>query len=220
MRRRIALVLIVLTLLCACSSNTADQTSFASKETEISTDKITELGFIRKISSKMDDKTGWFWQFEYEELEVEPFEHIFLYRGLNLRYRYDDDYWTVSITRDVQPDGSLSFAKTLSKTGALFFGEGGEKQREDRKLINEILAPERKVEDLLAEDPEQYEFQELDKDLFFTLMHEALEGDPCPAGESMLYWEKPSWAMEVEPDYLDGYKFQIGFTMKMGCLLH
>ena len=85
----------------------------------------------------------------------------------------------------------------------------------DMKKISEILDyqnPDITPEQLLTINKEDVDFEELDEDLFFNLMHEALNSEPHPEGDNVL----PVYALMTEPEYLDKYKFQIGFVSDMG----
>lgn len=195
--------------LCACKSDFSK--SQASSDT---TKEEVEAGFSRKIASTMDDKSGWLYQFFYEELKDEPDERYYAFQGINLRYRYDDDYWSVALQWIRDKDGAKIYLKNINKTGILLYGEGGDAQKADLKTIVKILDNSRDPQELLNENPGDYTFETIDRDMFFSLLRNALTGDYVPDTASQLYWDKPSWAMLVEPEYLDGYKFQIGFVMK------
>ncbi len=170
--------------------------------------------FFRKYASFMDDKTGWYYSFTYEQDKDNPSNRVYLFIGLNLRYRYDDDFWSISWNRQISPDGVTFWEKVSSKPGALRFGNGGDAQRRDRAIINTLLDVSRTPEDILALDPGNYQFETIDKNLFFGLIHEALEGDPLPDIGSKDYWMKPTSGTWTEPGYMDGYKFQLAYYMK------
>ncbi len=162
--------------------------------------------FFRKVARESFDD-GWVYTFVYEDLKDEQADDSsickYSFFGMNLRYRYDKT--SASQLDNVQ----FSFQS---------FGEGSDAQAEDMILVKKILDYSLSVEELLALNPDDYEFKELDKDLFFRLMRTALTGEPQKEAEDLLYWDKPSYAFLWEPDYTDGYRFQIAFLQETGCV--
>ena len=108
-----------------------------------------------------------------------------------------------------------TFKKIKSKPGTIHFGLGGEDEKADRDVINTLLRKKLPPKELIAEDPDRYEFKLIDKNMFFDLIREALSNPPV---ENTTYLDWPMWAMQVEPEYMDGYRFQIGFYCKMGLI--
>ena len=179
----------------------------------------TTISFHRHIASSMNDQTGWYYQFLEEDVKNADEAPFFAFRGINLRHRYDDAYWTRTYMQDKQKDGSDVYYCYRAQSGVLLHGDGGEDQQADRVLIGQFFQGSPSVIQLIRKtesEREDYSFRTLDTELFFTLVSEGLRGVAREPGTSKLYWEKPTYAMEVEPDYVDGYKFQVGFVMEMG----
>ena len=151
--------------------------------------------------------------------------------GVNLRYRFDDAYRQIQWHEKDDPNpnvqqyddylqnpaGSGSDA-SLSVPRYLSWGQGSAAQRRDAEKIEAILTNDKEPEDLLALDPADYEFETIDKDLFFGLMREALTGAPHEERTDLNYWEHQPVDVLVEPEWTDGYRFQIGFLMSSGCV--
>ena len=157
-------------------------------------DEPSAPGFSKVFARNVCDD-GWVYTFDYQYLNdgsIDEDAIPFLFYGINIRYR--------------NTDGSV-----------MILGEEDIPEiRNDMKKIAGILDYEsRKVtkEELLAINPEEYMFDVIDKDMFFDLMKEALNGEPQKTGR---YTELPSYAMLTENGYTDGYIFQIGFVGGMG----
>ena len=86
------------------------------------------------------------------------------------------------------------------------------------QLVNTILDNSKTVEEILSLSEEDYNFEELDSEMFFRLVKQGLTGEAQKEGSSQLYWDKPSYAFLEEPAFVDGYKFQIAFLQETGCI--
>lgn len=211
MRKRIiALILVIMALsgLFACKSDEAGQ------------DEDSGSGFFRKVAREMTDD-GWVWTFVYEDLkdEDEDDSDIIKYRyfGINIRYCYDDDYFDIYVRKSEDPNRADTIERVYPAT--LIAGGGPEAEKRDMKLIQRtILDKNKTVEELLALNPDDYEFESVDKERFFRLMRTALTGDPQKEGTDPTYWDRYAWAVFCEREYLSGYKFQIGFMQETGCI--
>ena len=186
---------------------------FSACENKEETHQNNTIPFIRKIASEMNDETGWYFQFFYEASRENPSERVYAFRGINLRYRYHEDYWSVDYQQDQDQEGKPIYEQIRYKAGSLMFGEGGEAQQRDRKIMRQIMNNARTPQELLAENPDNYSFETIDKDMFFRLMKKALSGSEAPWGDNEAYGYLPEWSVKVEPEYLDGYKLQIIFVM-------
>ena len=174
--------------------------------------------FQRWIASSFSPDDGWCYSFIRFDMkkgyETDVRLTHYEFRGVNLRYAYSPDYF-ISTYRE---KGEQRFVEKYA-TGILLWGYGAAEQQDDVRIINEqILLQDRSVEELLALDSEQFEFKTLDKELFFRLMREALTGEPHKETTKKLYAEKPSYSMQAEPEYIDGYKFQIAYILCMGII--
>ena len=189
--------------LCSCGNNDAGRT--------------VKWQFTRTISREMR-QNGWCFSFSYERMkdaDKESADHIhYTYNGVNLRYQYHPDY-VETYVRETEKNTIIE----KYAPGILFWGDGSEEQKDDMAIIREkILIQTCSVDELLALDPNDYEFMTLDKDLFFRQMHDVLSGTVEPEKETQkqLYADKPVYAMLCEPEYLDGYKFQVAFLIGLG----
>lgn len=168
--------------------------------------------YSRKVANEMLDD-GWVFTFAHNFDKIGDRNDIMRYQfyGINLRYRYDEDF--VIFRTDMYGDKELHFREIPP---IMIWGDGSDVQRRDVERVSQVLDYDKEPEDLLALDPADFEFEALDKDLFFRLLHAALEGEPHKEGTVLSYWEKPSYAFFGEPGFLDGYKFQVAFITAVG----
>ena len=123
----------------------------------------SRIKFYRQTASYMDEESGWYFQFCREGSRLDPTEYFYTFHGLNLRYRYADDNWSVRYIQDQKADGTPVFRRIKTKPGVLHFGQGGPEEKEDREVIDSILHSCPTPEELLKENPDQYEFKIVDK---------------------------------------------------------
>lgn len=173
--------------------------------------------FYRKVAREVQND-GWVFSFVNNGLKEEDADDSdsikYQFFGINIRYRYDDRF-IKTVTQTTDKGTSLT---QLYIPGALIWGNGSEGQERDMKLVSSILDNTKTVEELLALNPADYTFEELDKDMFFRLMKTALTSDPQKEGTDQSYWDKPTYAILTEPAYLEGYKFQVAFMQETGCV--
>ena len=156
---------------------------------------------------------GWLYCFlyAYEKGEEQiPGLLRFNFYGFNLRYRYDKKY--ASWNEIQNKDGSITME--YYERGALDWGFAPE-NRSDQEYISDHLTMLTKDE-LLQLTPEDLPFTSLDPVWFLEQVKIVVNMEPHEEGKSMLYWEKPSWAALAEPEFIDGYKFQICFICAAG----
>lgn len=194
---------IVLTLFSSCGKN----------------EEETEVQFFRKIARERLDN-GWVYTFVYGDWKDEDADDSdiikYMFYGVNIRYRYDDDYVETIVHEPESPEGGL---RVIEYPSCLIAGHGLEAEARDMALINEtILEKSKSVDELLALTPGDYEFESIDEEMFLRLMKTALTGEPHKENPDMTYWEIPPWALYSEQAYLSGYKFQIGYMMGTGCV--
>lgn len=173
--------------------------------------------FFRKVARETLDN-GWVYTFVYEDYKDESVDdsgiNKYCFYGMNIRYQYDDDY----IQIQAQQLQDKIYNAVVVPT-CLIAGNGPTAEGRDMELINKsILDRNKSVEELLALNPDDYEFESIDKDMFFRLMRTALTGEPQKEGSDQTYWDKPTWAFLSEPEYIDGYKFQLAFMQETGCV--
>ena len=173
-----------------------------------------EWKFSRKVARKVCED-GWvytFTHFYFKDGTVDENVYPFQFIAVNLRYRYNEDYTTTIETVENEKHVKKEVPSTIQILGQ----SNSPAIKRDMEKVAEILDYENRKatpEDLLAINPEDVTFEELDKDIFFGLMHEALNGEPHPEGN---YCNLPTYALLEEPEYLSDYKFQIGFVTEMG----
>ena len=154
--------------------------------------------------------------------------------GVNLRYRFDDAYVQAELHAGDDPNPTLvryeDYLRDPSRHSGdnvridvyvpdrLTWGQGSDAQARDLEKIEAILTNDREPEELLALDPADYEFESIDKELFFGLMREALTGEPHAERTDLKYWNHQPVEILAEPEWKDGYRFQIGWLMAAGCV--
>ena len=206
------LVVLVICMLTSCKEN---KTEVETKKTSGVVDPGT-WKFSRNIARQVNED-GWVYTFEYEYMKDE-YKHLddeehFLFNGVNLRYRYHEDYLQESYTI-VDGEEVVEYVPAIM---LWLCDSNSEAIKRDMKQVSQILGQKGwtvSKEELLNINPDDYTFEELDKDLFFGLMFEALNGEPHEEGHNLL----PSYALLNEQTYIDGYEFQIGFLPAMGTI--
>lgn len=185
---------------------------------ESTSDGTMKVAFYRKVAREVQ-QDGWVYTFVNHGLKDPNADDSDLLRyqffGINIRYRYDEDYYQLQ-THESKDGKTTTTWKVI--TPLLIWGQGPAAQARDRVLIDEILDRSRTTQELLALDPKDYTFETLDSEMFFRLIREALTGEPQKEGQDPSYWELPSYALLSEPQYLDGYEFQVGFLKATGCV--
>lgn len=188
--------------LCICSAVSCSDKRDESYE--------NEWTFNKKIAREVCDD-GWVYTFDYLYMK-DGFEHEgvipFTFSGINLRYRYSDND---NISSEQNSDGHIPIIQILGNNGS-------SEIEHDMILVSEMLDYEYgsvTKDELLMINPDDIEFKELDKERFFNLMYDALNGEEHKEGK---YPDIPSYALLTEPEYVDSYKFQIGFIADMGCV--
>jgi hypothetical protein len=154
--------------------------------------------------------------------------------GVNLRYRFDDAYVQAELHAGDDPNPTLvryeDYLRDPSRYSGdnvrmdvyvpdrLTWGQGSDAQARDLAKIEAILTNNREPAELLALDPADYEFESIDRELFFGLMREALTGEPHEERTDLKYWNHQPVEILAEPEWKDGYRFQIGCLMAAGCV--
>ena len=188
----------VVSLLCGCSNN---------KEKEKMKWNVCET------TSKFISDDGWVYVFSYKSyLDGTINASPYVFRGINLRYIYNDAYMTEPIYDDY---GNL-ICESQHQPIQILGNSDSYAIKRDMDKVSKLLEYNTggmTKEKLLAINRDSVNFEELDKELFFRLMDECLEAEPNPTGK---YVDIPSYALLTEPEYIDGYKFQIGFISGIG----
>lgn len=164
--------------------------------------------FYRQVARETTDN-GWCFTFVREGFKDPNADESNLARyrffGFNIRYRYK------GLLDKTMERGS-------SENGGLIWGRLSDGQASDMRQVEKILNRNKTPEDLLALDPADCEFEELDGEMFFRLMREALTGEWQKEGTTLSYWEKPEYSFLQEPEFENDYKFQVCFMQETGCV--
>lgn len=230
--RRFAIAAAVVALLASAVYAGSNLIPAKAPATELHNPGGFDIVWQEKVARRELDN-GWFFSFvQYTYKDGDDSELCrYNFFGVNLRYRFDDAYRQIQWHEKDDPNpnvqqyddylqnpaGSGSDA-SLSVPRYLSWGQGSAAQRRDAEKIEAILTIDKEPEDLLALDPADYEFETIDKDLFFGLMREALTGAPHEERTDLNYWEHQPLDVLVEPEWEDGYRFQIGYLMSSGCV--
>ena len=200
----VVLSMVFPTVFCSCNNN---QDDFPTNMTftdaphiqEIPTEEYT-WGRIRK--RKISDD-GWVTTFSYTvnkdgtTKDEEDFECPFNFCAVNLRYRFGDQNAEGGVIQ-ILGEGNNELIKSDMAKIAEYLGYDGERPSK---------------EEILNAQPGCLGLQAVDENLFFELAHEALTAEYKGWGQ---YASLPSYALLAEPDYIDGYKFQVGFENASG----
>ena len=167
--------------------------------------------YIKSAWETTDD--GWVYVMNYEDF-YKPGNHDDLIKywfyGFNVRYRFNDDYITTVYKPSEDPSRGNGVTSVIVPS-VLLAGNGPEKEKRDMQLINgTILDSKKSVDELLALDPHDYNFESIDKDMFFRLLHECLESEIPEDRQDQIYRDKDARNLLTEQMYIDGYKFQVG----------
>lgn len=173
--------------------------------------------FFRKIAREVTED-GWVYTFEYEDLKDENADDSdiikYSFYGINIRYQFNDDY--IQVHEQIIGDQTYT---TVIVPSCMIAGNGPSAESRDMALINNVILDQSlSVEELLALNPDDYKFESINKDIFFRLMREALTGEEHKENTDLTYWDRASWAMMTEPQYIDNYRFQIGYVQGCGCI--
>lgn len=179
--------------------------------TEQSSWSPDDWAFAQTVAREITDD-GWVYTFDYmypKEGELSNDDIPFTFTGVNLRYRYNDSYYTISTDSEGIEHKELIPILLLGTSDSEFV-------KEDMLYIHELISYDGDkvtVESLLELETDDIELKEIDEEMFLSLMHEALTGEPHEYGQ---YAELPTYALLTMPSYVDGWKFQIGFTNVVG----
>lgn len=172
-----------------------------------------DWAFAETVAREVTDD-GWVYTFSFQYSKQGTIMQStipFTFTGVNLRYRYNDNYYTVTTDSDGVEHKELIPVLLLGTSDS-------EAVKRDMQYIHKLIAYDGETvtkESLLALGPEDIELEEIDEEMFLRLMHEALTGEPHEYGQN---GDLPIYAMLTSPEYIDGYKFQIGFTDVVGCV--
>ncbi len=209
MKKIISIMLILCFFLVLCSCNVDSQggeNTSNSSVSDVGKSESPKIAFYRKVARQTTDN-GWVFTFVRDGMKNGNDTNIIKYtfNGINIKYRYAEKY------------GGISSADNV-RSRCLIFGYGSDAEQRDMDLVSSILSKDKTDEELLTLDPNDYTFEVLDKDIFFSLMRKSLTGEPQKEGTDLNYWDKPSYAFLAEEEYVDGYKFQVSFLNETGLI--
>lgn len=165
---------------------------------------------------------GWVYVFTNQCLDTDtdygsgaPDRWPFAFRGVNLRYRYNEGFTETYTSTD---DKGNTVTRTVLQSTLLLGSSDSQAERQDMDTIAKYLGYDRAgklytTAELLALTPEDLQFTYLNADMFLALLRECLSSESEPHGG---YSGIPSWALFTEPIYLDDYKFQVGLIGGFG----
>lgn len=233
--RRVALIAAVVALLAATVYAGSNLIPTTVPATELRNPGGFDMAWQEKTARRtLDD--GWVFSFtQYTNKDGDDRDLCrYSFNGVNLRHRFDDDYVQAEFHRGEDPNPTLvryedylRDPEQYSGDGVrmdvfvpdyLSWGMGSAAQARDMEKIAAILTNDREPEELLALDPADYEFESIDRELFFGLMREALTGEPRAERTDLKYWNHLPTEILVEPEWRDGYRFQIGCLIASGCV--
>lgn len=203
-----SLILVLLFLLTGCGAEASGEETEAPRLQYRRAFHITDDGWVYVFINKYTEGVA-----DYGSSD--PACIPFMFRGINLRYRYSEDFTRTHEYEDNK--GNLIAEAVLQST--LILGESdSQAERQDMDTIAKYLGYDRAgklytTAELLALTPEDLQFTYLDPNMFLGLLQECLTAENNPRGE---YYNLPSWALFTEPIYLDDYKFQIGLIGGLG----
>ena len=213
----------LLIVLCAALASCSNGETVSTHSTETDTENVNRY----KCGTYFDEETGWCWEFIYKDLsqkilDIDPDARRFYFRATNLRYRYADDYWTIDYQSDTDENGQTVFKKYMIKQGIMLWGYSGD-QKKDGDVINSVLISCKTPQEVLDAWPKDYPFLTLDGEMAFSLVSSTLNGPYVDELElknaySVNNYPKGAAHTLVEPDYVNGYKFQILYVCLAGLI--
>ena len=162
--------------------------------------------YFTQRASYTDEENDWYYELSFGR---QPGLNDFAtFIGLDLRHRYEEGRWSDCYQMDYSPDGTPVYMINKIQATGRWFGQGSDAEKRDRKLVNEIL--KKALDPAIAGDPDpaDYSFEVLDKDLFFDLLKKALAAAPNEWTGKQRDVNLSRFLL-VEPEWLDGYRFQI-----------
>lgn len=203
MKKILSIVIMIISVMCLASCGNDSE------------DKI-EWPFEQKVSYLVEED-GWVYSFSYTYDKGELNDDGLIpynFMGVNLRYRYNEDYVT---TVTFMEDGEKK-TKIVPQTIQILGEANNSDIKSDMEEIANILkyqGGEVTTQELLDLTVDDLTFKELDENIFIELVQAALKGEVHKEGN---YDYLPKYALLTEPEYLNDYKFQVGFVSSVGCI--
>lgn len=187
----------------------------------------------RYSSASAMTKDGWLYVLDYYQYETfipDDIIDIYNFQCINLRYldearqlqSIDSPYLVYAGSRttpdmknaEMIPLNSLDYTPDNSSDLAL--------------INNQILTKDKTPEELLALSPDDFDFAFIDKELFFSLLQEALTEETVEMCHHQPHLDGIAYgpAIVIEPEFVDGYRFQVSYFNTVlaceteGCVQH
>lgn len=170
--------------------------------------------YVSKRIARYSTDDGWVFTFIQNSDKTGDDSDIVKYQffGINIRYRFQEAF--TKILSQTLDDGTVVYQRYTP--AIMLWGQGSDAQQHDMEIVSNLLTNDRTIDELLEISADDFDFWELDGSIFVNLVHTALTDSPQKEGTDLSYWEKPTYAFLVEPNYVDNYKFQICFLQETG----
>jgi len=167
----------------------------------------------RQKASYTDEKNDWYYYIVIDHQQPYADDYA-CFVGFDLRHRYSEDCWSDTYQCNVGIHGSLpkdtpAYQINRIRSTGIYFGQRSEAEKRDQKLVQEILNKVLHPEVSGDPDPADYEFEVLDKDMFFGLLEQTLAAAPDEWTGNERDISVPTCRFYVEPEWQDDYRFQI-----------
>lgn len=177
---------------------------------------IQDVNFSRQYAREIID-SEWIYTmtyFYYNDGSVDNSVPPLTFSVINLRHRYPLSANLEFVTDDEINNGEFRKAQIQ------IFGDGvSDETDHDMQKIAEYLgyggnsSVYPSIEEILKKDRSILELDVIDESLFFKLLDKVMNSEPQKIGK---YFNYPSYALLNEQQFVDGYEFQVGFTLSMG----
>lgn len=178
---------------------------------------------VRYASASALTEDGWLYvmdYYDYDQSVPEDIIDIYNFQCVDLR-SVDESCQIESID---SPYSIYVAGRTASHRGI----DSAKSISDLYQINNEILTKDKSPEDLLALDPADYDFSFIDKELFFSLLKEALTKESVEMCDHQPHLDGIAYgpAIVVEPAFSDGYRFQVSYFNTVlaceteGCVQH
>lgn len=181
-----------------------------------------EIVFYRQVA-RQTSEDGWVFSFikngykDEEEDKNATDLYRYQFNGINIRYRGIDGFYDRYVREKNTDKGTEKYLEIVIP-GILIWGSANEDQENDMRIIENLLSDCNSDNDLLSRESDKLELKELDSKIFWNVAEKALNSEWQKEAVVPEYWEKPAYAMLQEPEFINGYKFQVAFLSETGCI--
>ncbi len=187
----------------------------------------------RYSSASAMSEGGWLYVLDYYRYESpipEDLIDVYNFQCINLRYldesckmQWLDTPYLVYAGSRTTPD--------MDNTGMIPLNSPdyvADHSSDMARINNEILTKDKTPEELLALNPDDFDFAFIDKELFFSLLQQALNGEAVEICHHQSHLDGIAYgpAILTEPEFVDGYRFQVSYFNTVlaceseGCVQH